>query len=258
MSMLLMVKAMSIKVGNPLRKLVLIKLADNANDQGECWPSVAYIAEQCEISERSVQNHIKQLVKDNIVNVEERKTKNGLNQSNVYLLHLDNSSNKYGASLALSGANVTGVSGASPAPSGANAAPRTSHRTNHSFEPVIEPKTSFTLQGKKREEKIKFDPLTAKPENVSADVWADWVNFRREIKKPLTETMCKQQGIKLAKCDHPDQMICNSIANGWQGLFPEKSQNPRTQLNNHTGYENKKYEFHSAYWAKEIDSGGVK
>ncbi|MDI1390068.1 KilA-N domain-containing protein, partial [Escherichia coli] len=35
----LMVKAMKIRVGNPLRKLVLIKLADNASDQGECWPS---------------------------------------------------------------------------------------------------------------------------------------------------------------------------------------------------------------------------
>lgn len=34
MSMSLMAKAMSIRVGNPLRKLVLIKLADNANDKG--------------------------------------------------------------------------------------------------------------------------------------------------------------------------------------------------------------------------------
>lgn len=34
MSMELMVKAMKIRVGNPLRKLVLIKLADNASDQG--------------------------------------------------------------------------------------------------------------------------------------------------------------------------------------------------------------------------------
>ena len=41
MSMELMVKAMKIRVGNPLRKLVLIKLADNASDQGECWPSYA-------------------------------------------------------------------------------------------------------------------------------------------------------------------------------------------------------------------------
>lgn len=34
MSMEMMVQAMKIKVGNPLRKLVLLKLADNANDQG--------------------------------------------------------------------------------------------------------------------------------------------------------------------------------------------------------------------------------
>lgn len=58
MSMLLMAKAMSIKVGNPLRKLVLIKLADNASDTGECWPSYQHIADQCEISRRSVINHI--------------------------------------------------------------------------------------------------------------------------------------------------------------------------------------------------------
>ncbi|EFG1265016.1 helix-turn-helix domain-containing protein, partial [Escherichia coli] len=54
MSMELMVKAMKIRVGNPLRKLVLIKLADNASDQGECWPSYQHIADQCEISKRSV------------------------------------------------------------------------------------------------------------------------------------------------------------------------------------------------------------
>jgi hypothetical protein len=33
-SMLLMAKAMTMKVGNPLRKLVLLKLADNASDLG--------------------------------------------------------------------------------------------------------------------------------------------------------------------------------------------------------------------------------
>ena len=50
MSMNLMAKAMNIKVGNPLRKLVLIKLADNANDNGECWPSYQHVADQCELS----------------------------------------------------------------------------------------------------------------------------------------------------------------------------------------------------------------
>lgn len=61
MSMDLMVQAMKIKVGNPLRKLVLLKLADNASDLGECWPSYQHIADQCEISKRSVMNHIEAL-----------------------------------------------------------------------------------------------------------------------------------------------------------------------------------------------------
>ncbi|MBJ5496555.1 helix-turn-helix domain-containing protein, partial [Salmonella enterica subsp. enterica serovar Typhimurium] len=47
MSMELMVKAMKIRVGNPLRKLVLIKLADNSSDQVECWPRYQHIADQC-------------------------------------------------------------------------------------------------------------------------------------------------------------------------------------------------------------------
>ncbi len=81
-----MVLAMKARVGNPLRKLVLIKLADNASDSGECWPAVATIAFECEISERSVQNHIKQLVADGFVRVEERRGANGVNRSNIYHL----------------------------------------------------------------------------------------------------------------------------------------------------------------------------
>ncbi|WP_038258089.1 helix-turn-helix domain-containing protein [Xenorhabdus bovienii] len=252
MSMLLMVKAMSRKVGNPLRKLVFIKLADNANDQGECWPSVPHIAEECEMSERSVQNHIKQLVKQGFVSVATRKTNSGLNQSNIYYLNLNKPTDgegenaaPYGASPAPSGANTAGVSGA-------NAAPRTSH----SSEPVKEPKTLLTPQGEKPSRKSKFDPLTAKPENVSAEVWADWVKFRQEIKKPLTETSCRQQAKMLATCSNADQVIMTSIVNSWQGLFPEKIQQERqSRPNTHTGFEHKHYESMDSYWSKNIEQG---
>ena len=140
MSMELMVRAMKAKVGNPLRKLVLIKLADNASDQGECWPSVPYIADQCEISERSVQNHIKKLVEDGFVSVEERKSSNGLNRTNVYTLNL-----RTGANAAPSGApaapgdEAAAPGGANAAPvSGAGAAPGISHLS----EPVKESVTN--------------------------------------------------------------------------------------------------------------------
>ena len=49
MSMMLMVQALKAKVGSPLRKLVLVKLADQANDNGECWPSYQTVADACEM-----------------------------------------------------------------------------------------------------------------------------------------------------------------------------------------------------------------
>ncbi|MEL4241166.1 helix-turn-helix domain-containing protein [Shewanella xiamenensis] len=87
MSMELMVLAMKVKVGNPLRKLVLIKLADNASDSGECWPSYQYIAEQCEIGNSTVRKHIKDLADDGLLTIKARKGPKG-NDSNVYKLHL--------------------------------------------------------------------------------------------------------------------------------------------------------------------------
>ena len=95
MSMELMVKAMKIRVGNPLRKLVLIKLADNASDQGECWPSYQHIADQCEISKRSVMNHIAALCESGLVKNRHPKGEKG-NSSNIYLLHLDGAGDSLG------------------------------------------------------------------------------------------------------------------------------------------------------------------
>jgi DNA-binding transcriptional ArsR family regulator len=126
-----MVKAMKTKVGNPLRKLVLVKLADNASDQGECWPSYQHIADQCEISRSTVKVHIRELEKAGFLRREFRR-RGELNQSNVFHLALDS-----GSSAALLGGASETPPGASENPGGgAAAAPRTSH----SFEPVKEPK----------------------------------------------------------------------------------------------------------------------
>jgi len=125
-----MVKAMRVMVGNPLKKLVLIKLADNANDSGECWPSYQHIADQCEISRSTVKAHIRDLEKAGLLRREFRRT-GTLNQSNIFHLTLDG-----GASAAPGGGAADNPPGASAAlGGGAAAAPRTSH----SFEPIKEP-----------------------------------------------------------------------------------------------------------------------
>lgn len=135
--MILMAKAMQLKVGNPSRKLVLIKLADNANDKGECFPSYQHVADQCEISRRSVINHIDALCEQGLVRKVYRSGEKG-NSSNVYILNLDGAkisppSEKSAPEVVKQFHQPSEIS--APPPS-ENSAPRTSH----SFEPVNEPK----------------------------------------------------------------------------------------------------------------------
>ena len=42
-------------------KLVLLALADYANDAGECWPAVVSLAEKCSLSERATRNALRRL-----------------------------------------------------------------------------------------------------------------------------------------------------------------------------------------------------
>ncbi|WP_180191791.1 helix-turn-helix domain-containing protein [Pseudomonas syringae] len=130
MSMELMVKAMKTKVGNPLRKLVLVKLADNASDQGECWPSYQHIADQCEIDRSTVRRHIKNLADQGLLRIENRAGPKG-NSSNLYFLTLE----VRGTDSTPVGQKSTGV-GTQPTPP---VGPE-STRTSHSSEPVNEPK----------------------------------------------------------------------------------------------------------------------
>ncbi|MBQ0300889.1 helix-turn-helix domain-containing protein [Enterobacter roggenkampii] len=141
MSMELMVKAMKVKVGNPLRKLVLLKLADNASDHGECWPSYQHIADQCEISKRSVMIHIDALCECGLVKKELRPGPKG-NSSNVYRLDFSSAGDSLwgSANSSLPGAGDSPHSAGDSLGGSAGAAPRISHSFEPVNESVIEPK----------------------------------------------------------------------------------------------------------------------
>ncbi|HBQ6326734.1 TPA: helix-turn-helix domain-containing protein [Klebsiella pneumoniae] len=156
MSMTLMAKAMAIKTGNPIRKLVLIKLADNANDYGECWPSYKHIADHCECSKSAVRDHIDALISMGLLVKENRPgVKNGKgNASNLYCMKLDNPMPP--KSIAPMPSESTGMPPESipPMPCGGT-------RTSHSFEPVIEPKDPPNPQTGESGERIFSDAQKA-------------------------------------------------------------------------------------------------
>ena len=136
-----MVKAMKTKVGNPLRKLVLIKLADNANDMGECWPSYQHVADQCEISKRSVMNHINTLCGAGLLRKEIRKGGPKGNSSNVYYLTLSGAADSLGVVQQIHQGSAPGSppSAADSLGGSAGDAPRNSHSFESVKEPVTEP-----------------------------------------------------------------------------------------------------------------------
>ncbi|HBP6099320.1 TPA: helix-turn-helix domain-containing protein [Pseudomonas aeruginosa] len=73
MSTIIMSACWPLQGMSPAQKAVLISLADQANDQGVCWPAVDSIATRCCLSKRAVQQAIKWLRSAGIVSVEERQ-----------------------------------------------------------------------------------------------------------------------------------------------------------------------------------------
>jgi len=140
-----MVRAMGCKVGNPARKLVLLKLADNANDEGMCFPSYDYIAEACEMSRRSAINHISDLEEMGLISKKIRRNTASKNSSNVYFLTLNNGEKVSEVASADSAPlrSFTGensaLGGADSAPlASADSAPITSHSFNQSLNHITQ------------------------------------------------------------------------------------------------------------------------
>lgn len=194
MSMELMVKAMKTKVGNPLRKLVLIKLADNANDMGECWPSYQHVADQCEISKRSVMNHISTLCDAGLIRKEIRKGGPKGNSSNIYHLIFGGAGDSLGVVQQVhKGGAADSLHSAAAAPGGsAVPAPRTSHSSEAVNEPVTEP---FATQAKAMVAEGIVAPFNAQqprceipvdmpgPKDAKCKTFKAWANYAMAYRK---------------------------------------------------------------------------
>lgn len=201
MSMRLMVQAMNCQVGNPARKLVLLKLADNANDDGICFPSYQYIADKCEMSKRSAISHIDDLIKMGLVTKKARKNKDG-SSANLYLLHLEQGSEKS----ALGGENISLGSENFALGGSENISPRTSH----SLEPVNEPKKTT----QKSESEILLERF-----GITGRLAKDFIAHRKTKRGAISETQLS----RLQKqADKAGISICEAveicIERNWQGF----------------------------------------
>jgi hypothetical protein len=70
------------------KKCLLMMMANYADENGFCYPSVSTLAQDAGVSERSVQNYLAEFAEKGIIEVHTRKTESGSTTSNLYRLML--------------------------------------------------------------------------------------------------------------------------------------------------------------------------
>ncbi|PZW79241.1 helix-turn-helix protein [Pseudomonas sp. 2848] len=212
-------------VVEPHARHVLLCLANYADQDGRAaFPSVARLATDTGLSTRTVQYRLRDLERSGVI----RRGNPAIPAA--FINQRDRIPTCYDLVVERGAPRAPGachdVTGCMPEQNGVHAT--TERGAQHAPEPSYN--HQVTTHNRKRSagkpaagKSEKFDPLTAKPVNVSPEVWTDWCKHRQEIRKPLTATSCKQQGQALANHPAADAVIKQSISNGWTGLFPEKA-----------------------------------
>ena len=229
--------------------MVMVRLADYSSDDGKSYPGIKTIARQLGAGESTIRTAIAELESEKWLRRENRRNGNR-NTSNMYFLnvekleeialrersairldrrknnHFDPSDSDVSDSdkSDFDASEMSDSSALDPSDSGKNNHFYPSDSGGHDpqglkHDPQVKDHEPQEVRAK-RQKKSSFDPAWLKPENVSAEIWLDWIKFRREKRQPLTETTCAYQAKQLAGHQNADEVIRRSIAGGWQGLFP--------------------------------------
>lgn len=186
----------------PSEKLVLLALADAANDEGHCWPSATTIARKSGQGERTVRRAIQSLIDKKHLSQRQRS-----GTSPVYTLH--------------------------PCQTGtpAKAAPLPDWPDTPA---TVAPKPLRTI----KEAKASNKPQFVLPSDIPAEPFDGFVAMRKSIRKPMNDHAKHLAVLRLRKLRDedgwpPGDVLNHSTLNSYQGLFPPKDQsNGRQQQSN--------------------------
>lgn len=138
-------------------KAVLLCLCDHANDDGECWPSMARVARRSSMSERTAQRAIKGLRERGILSWDDAPGR----------------SHKF----TIDPRRIVTPDNLSP-PTMTTKPPTQCHPTPD----TVSPKPSRTVSEPSK------NNMARKPDGVSDMVWQDFQQLRKAKRAPLTET----------------------------------------------------------------------
>lgn len=175
------------------QKIVLLALADCANDEGHCWPSMATLSKKCSKGERTVQGVIKDLVKAGHLTRKEVLGK-GCN----YYVHPRRDCAPAEAAPPQGTAQTPAASADKPS------------RT------IIVDKAKALPTASAKSEKPKW----ILPDWIPVDAWDGFEEMRNKIRKPMTDRARGMIVTELQKLRGPPGAILDqSTRNNWQDVF---------------------------------------
>lgn len=103
-------------VGSPTAKAVFVTLANMADHQGRCFPSIGYLSGRTELTRRTVQSSLRQLEAKGFIKTVSRVSRTG-SKSNIYLIDLGGAHLLHGGAQEVQeGAHMNALGGAGDAP----------------------------------------------------------------------------------------------------------------------------------------------
>lgn len=194
-------------------KLVLLALADAANDEGKCWPGMGSLSRKAGLSKRHLLRIIQILERAGHIS---REIKVGVGTN--YRIHP-----KQQLEL-LTGDTVSPVT------------KRHQRQMKHSGGDTMSPKPSGTVIPKKDKPSLDKRAFAAPP-GVPDDVWADFLKSPNRRKAGMSQTayngICNNLTILAEHGFPPGDMIALAVERGWRTVTLEWAQNNQRKQ----GYE---------------------
>lgn len=199
----------------PTQKAVLVSLADQANDDGVCWPSVGTICERTCLSERAVRNALRALADGGLIASTERA-----GRSTFYTIHPGTSCTPAPDAplhqMPGRGALDAGEGGTTCRGGGHQMPPNRNRTIN---EPSLNQKKA-----------LKSAPAVPKPATVGDQVWSDFLSIRSAKKSPLSGTALAGIEREAAKAGmRLEDALAMCCERGWQGFKAEWAREQQPQ-----------------------------
>ncbi|APG50281.1 helix-turn-helix domain-containing protein [Providencia stuartii] len=195
------------------QKILILSLADRADEYHCCYPSIQRLVKDTGLDKKTISKWINLMIEDGLIS-DTGERKGPTKRVRVLRLNIDA---EYTQKRDDTEKGNIPKNGSLNAPKNGSLNVPKNGSQNQSLE--------TNNESKKKGFDAKKESI---PDWLDREIWFNWIDYRNEIKKPLKTKKTFELQVKfLLQCLEegysPEEIINQSITNGWQGLFKPKN-----------------------------------